>query len=128
MPLFLGKYLSSSLLIGAIMGLDNVLGFTLQPWIGSRSDRTHSSWGRRRPFLLIGMPIAALSLISLHWTYDAGLVLLLLTTGVPNLAISPFRSPPRRPHAGPDPAPFALEGEWHHQPDGRPWRGHRTSA
>ncbi|HYF75737.1 MAG TPA: MFS transporter [Symbiobacteriaceae bacterium] len=93
MPLFLGKYLSSSLLIGAIMGLDNVLGFTLQPWIGSRSDRTHSSWGRRRPFLLIGMPIAALSLIALNWTYDAGLVLLLLTTGVLNLAMSLFRSP-----------------------------------
>ncbi|MDF2626247.1 MAG: transporter [Symbiobacteriaceae bacterium] len=93
MPLFLDKYIASSLLVGAIMGLDNVLGFTLQPWIGSRSDRTQSSWGRRRPYLLVGMPIAALSLIALNWTYDAGLVLLLLTTGVLNLAMSLFRSP-----------------------------------
>lgn len=93
MPLFLGKFISSSALVGAIMGLDNVLGFTLQPWIGSLSDRTHSTWGRRRPYLLIGMPIAAVALVALNWTYDAGLVPLLLTTGVLNLAMSLFRSP-----------------------------------
>lgn len=93
MPIFLKQFISSSAVIGAIMGLDNVLGFTLQPWIGSLSDRTQSRWGRRRPYLLIGMPIAALSLVALTWTHDAGLVPLLLTTGVLNLAMSLFRSP-----------------------------------
>ncbi|HYF93668.1 MAG TPA: MFS transporter [Symbiobacteriaceae bacterium] len=93
MPHFLGQFLSSSALIGAIMGLDNVLGFTLQPWIGSVSDRTQSRWGRRRPYLLVGMPIAATSLVALVWTHNAGLVALLLTTGVLNLSMSLFRSP-----------------------------------
>lgn len=93
MPAFLGKFISSSALIGAIMGLDNVLGFTLQPWFGSLSDRTQTRWGRRRPYLLTGMPIAALSLIALIWTHDAGLIPLLVTTGVLNLSMSLFRSP-----------------------------------
>ncbi|HWI66381.1 MAG TPA: MFS transporter [Symbiobacteriaceae bacterium] len=93
MPIFLKQFISSSAVIGAIMGLDNVLGFTLQPWIGSLSDRTQTRWGRRRPYLLIGMPIAAVSLVALTWTHDAGLVPLLLTTGVLNLAMSLFRSP-----------------------------------
>lgn len=93
MPLFLKQYIASSAIIGGIMGLDNVLGFTLQPWFGSLSDRTQTRWGRRRPFLLIGMPIAAVSLAALVWTHDAGLVPLLATTGVMNLAMSLFRSP-----------------------------------
>jgi len=93
MPLFLKQYVTSSAIIGGIMGLDNVLGFTLQPWFGSLSDRTQSRWGRRRPFLLIGMPVAAASLIALTWTHDAGVVPLLVTTGVMNLSMSLFRSP-----------------------------------
>ena len=93
MPDYLSKYIASSAIIGLIMGLDNFLGLTLQPWIGSVSDRTRTRWGRRRPFLLIGMPIAALALITIPWTLQLGLVALLLTTGVLNLSMSLFRSP-----------------------------------
>lgn len=93
MPHFLGQYIASSALIGLIMGFDNFLGITLQPWVGAVSDRTHSRWGRRRPFLLIGMPIAAACLTALVFTHDVGLIPLLMTTGTLNLAMSLFRSP-----------------------------------
>ncbi|GGX03324.1 MFS transporter [Streptomyces lomondensis] len=41
------------------MGMDNLLGIFIQPWIGNRSDRTRTSWGRRMPYLVVGMPLAA---------------------------------------------------------------------
>lgn len=93
MPDFLSKYIASSALVGLIMGLDNFLGITLQPYFGALSDRTRSKWGRRRPFLLIGMPIAALALALFPLSIPGGLVTLLLTTGVLNLAMSLFRTP-----------------------------------
>ncbi|MFC5097819.1 MFS transporter [Amycolatopsis plumensis] len=59
-PPLLREHLGSAALIGLLMGMDNVLGIFIQPWMGNRSDRTRTSWGRRMPYLLAGMPVAAL--------------------------------------------------------------------
>lgn len=93
MPIFLAKYIGSATIIGLIMAVDNVLGLTLQPYFGSLSDRTRTRWGRRRPFLLLGMPVAALALFSFPISLPLGLITLLITTGVLNLSMSLFRSP-----------------------------------
>jgi MFS family permease len=47
---------------GFILALDNIAAFLLQPLLGARSDRTRTRWGRRIPYLLFGMPAAALGL------------------------------------------------------------------
>jgi len=47
---------------GLIMALDNLAAFLLQPLTGALSDRTRSRWGRRVPYLLVGMPAAALGM------------------------------------------------------------------
>lgn len=93
MPHFLEQFIASSTLIGVVMGFDNFLGLTLTPWVGALSDRTRSKWGRRRPYLLVGMPVAAVCLSLLVFTHDAGLAPLLLTTGTLNVAMAFFRSP-----------------------------------
>ncbi|SEC61674.1 Na+/melibiose symporter [Amycolatopsis tolypomycina] len=59
-PPLLREHLGSAALIGLLMGMDNVLGIFIQPWMGNRSDRTRTSWGRRIPYLVAGMPVAAL--------------------------------------------------------------------
>jgi MFS family permease len=59
-PPLLREHLSSATLIGLIMGMDNLLGIFIQPWMGNRSDNTRTRWGRRIPYLAVGMPIAAL--------------------------------------------------------------------
>lgn len=62
-PPLLKDHLASAALVGLLMGMDNLLGIFVQPWMGSRSDRTRTSWGRRMPFLLVGMPVAAMLFI-----------------------------------------------------------------
>ncbi|ROO86738.1 Na+/melibiose symporter-like transporter [Actinocorallia herbida] len=59
-PPLLKEHIASAALIGLIMGMDNFLGLFIQPWIGNLSDRTRTRRGRRMPFLLVGMPVAAL--------------------------------------------------------------------
>ncbi len=59
-PLLLRAYLSSLFMIGLLMAIDNIIGVILQPIMGSISDNTRSKFGRRMPFLLIGIPLGAL--------------------------------------------------------------------
>jgi MFS family permease len=59
-PPLLREHLTSAALIGLLMGMDNVLGIFIQPWMGNRSDNTRTRWGRRIPYLAVGMPVAAL--------------------------------------------------------------------
>ncbi|MFG1605147.1 MFS transporter [Actinoplanes sp. NPDC049265] len=67
-PVLLREHVTSAALVGALMGLDNLLGIFIQPWIGNRSDNTRTRWGRRIPYLAVGMPLAALIFALLPWT------------------------------------------------------------
>lgn len=44
---------------GFLLTLDNIAALFLQPLTGALSDRTHTRFGRRMPYLLLGMPLAA---------------------------------------------------------------------
>ncbi|WP_306214501.1 MFS transporter [Actinoplanes sp. RD1] len=67
-PALLREHVASAGLIGLFMGLDNLLGIVIQPWIGNRSDGTRTRWGRRVPYLAVGMPLAAVVFVFLPWT------------------------------------------------------------
>ncbi|MEV6302848.1 MFS transporter [Actinoplanes sp. NPDC051861] len=67
-PALLRDHVASAALIGVLMGMDNLLGIFIQPWIGNRSDNTRTRWGRRIPYLAVGMPLAALLFVLLPWT------------------------------------------------------------
>lgn len=90
-PLFLDKYMSSALLIGFFMTLDNYFALFLQPWVGNRSDKTNTRFGKRMPYLMIGMPLAALfgALIPFH----ISLITLITFMVLMNLSMSLYRSP-----------------------------------
>ncbi|MEK5235183.1 SLC45 family MFS transporter [Paenibacillus sp. FSL L8-0470] len=90
-PFFLEKYVHSVALISFMMTIDNYFALFLQPWIGNRSDRTVSRYGRRMPYLLIGMPLAAV--LTMLIPFHTGLFTLLLFMMLMNLAMSLYRSP-----------------------------------
>ncbi|WP_139991120.1 SLC45 family MFS transporter [Paenibacillus paridis] len=90
-PFFLEKFLTSTALIGFMMTIDNYFALFLQPWIGSRSDRTNSRLGKRMPYLLLGMPLAALFGALIPW--HTSLLTLVLFMVLMNLSMSLYRSP-----------------------------------
>lgn len=74
-----------------IMTWDNILNVFIQPWAGLKSDYTRSRFGRRKPWLMIGAPIAALGFvfIPLSKTLFAMMIFIMIT----NFGMALFRSP-----------------------------------
>lgn len=91
-PVFLERdFLLSATLVGVVMTFDNIAALFIQPWIGALSDRTHTRWGRRMPFIIVGAPIAALSFAFIPVVTT--LPLFMLTIIVMLLAMAIFRTP-----------------------------------
>jgi len=55
----LDDFVRKTTLIGFIMTFDNIFGVIFQPVFGRLSDRTRTRFGRRKPYILIGLPICA---------------------------------------------------------------------
>jgi MFS family permease len=92
MPLLLAGFLESRAARGAVMGLDNVVAVLLIPVVGAWSDRVRGRWGRRLPFLLVGVPLAALTFAGLPWAATALWSLIALDVAF-LLAITLYRAP-----------------------------------
>lgn len=89
-PKIVGFGLAPSLAL-FIMTWDNIINIFIQPWVGARSDRTWNRFGRRKGWIILGLPIAMLGFvfIPVAQTVLALMVFILLT----NLGMSLFRSP-----------------------------------
>jgi maltose/moltooligosaccharide transporter len=64
-PLFLARYPLPYWLVGLLAQERSFLGAFLEPVVGAASDRTRTPLGRRRPYFLVGAPLAALFLVLL---------------------------------------------------------------
>ena len=90
-PLFLRDFIDSQFLINMVMTLDNILAITLIPYFAALSDRTNNRFGRRMPFLLVGIPLAAI-FFSVLPNYQS-LAMLVVTLLFLNLSMAVFRAP-----------------------------------
>jgi maltose/moltooligosaccharide transporter len=91
-PVFLkDDFALSATLIGFIMTWDNYLNLFVQPIVGERSDHTRTRIGRRKPWMLVGAPLAAIFflLVPLART-PVGIMFAILLT---NLSMAIFRAP-----------------------------------
>ncbi len=79
-------------LTGFILTWDNIINMFFQPWVGSRSDRTHTRFGRRKPWLMLGAPLAAVFFILVPFVRENFALIALAILGT-NLAMALFRSP-----------------------------------
>lgn len=92
-PPLLQRHLSSSSMIGAAMGIDNVLAVCLVPLVGALSDATHTRLGRRVPFVLAALPLTAVALAAIPYAERFGLLALLLAMIVVDVALAVWRAP-----------------------------------
>ncbi len=97
----------SAVMAGLIMTLDNIAAFFIQPFIGIVSDRTRTRIGRRKPYILVGAPIAAVAFVLIPvavnqippelsgQTSQLGgpLTFFMIAVGVMLLAMAIFRTP-----------------------------------
>lgn len=90
-PIFLAEMGLSATLVGFVMTWDNYLNMFVQPVVGERSDHTRTRIGRRKPWMLVGAPIAAVFflLVPLLGSVVGVMFAILLT----NLGMALFRSP-----------------------------------
>lgn len=76
---------------GFIMALDNILAIFLLPLFGSFSDRCHSKYGRRTPFIFIGTIAAAVCFMGLSFVDNMQLAHLREITAVTEASSSAER-------------------------------------
>lgn len=74
-PASLRQYISSAAVIGLLMGVDNLLGIFVQPWMAHMSDQHKAKGGSRFRFLLIGAPVAAVLFALIPWAISFEMLL-----------------------------------------------------
>lgn len=92
-PMFLGYYIDSSSLIGAVMTLDNILAIFLIPVFSALSDRTRTRIGRRMPYIVTLLPLAAIFFALVPFSALDSLVLLVVTIFMLNIFKQAVRGP-----------------------------------
>ncbi len=82
----------SAVVVGFILTWDNIINMFVQPWVGSLSDRTRTRIGRRKPFLILGAPMAALFFILVPFVREN---FILIGTAIlcTNIGMAIFRTP-----------------------------------
>ncbi|MBI4768989.1 MAG: MFS transporter [Chloroflexi bacterium] len=74
-----------------IMTWDNILNMLIAPWAGERSDRTWNRFGRRKGWILLGVPLALVGFVLIPFAQTAlALAAFILIT---NFGMALFRSP-----------------------------------
>jgi len=76
---------------GFLLALDNIFAIFMLPLFGSLSDKTHTRFGKRTPYIVLGTVIAALALPLLGAVGELWQFIVLLLVCL--IAMSTFRSP-----------------------------------
>jgi maltose/moltooligosaccharide transporter len=78
--------------VGFIMTFDNIVAILLIPWFGAMSDRTWTRFGRRMPYLLVSIPVAAVFFTLIPFSASS-LITLIPVIIIMNIAMAAFRAP-----------------------------------
>ncbi len=92
LPLMYRNFFDSRAIIGLLMGTDNLIGLLLIPIVGAWSDRVNSPLGRRLPFVLVALPLAALTFFAIPFA-SAMLWILIITEIIFTAAMHSYRGP-----------------------------------
>ncbi len=90
-PIFLEELGLTATMIGFVMTWDNYFNMFIQPVVGERSDHMQTRIGRRKPWILVGAPMAALFFILVPTM--GSVVGIMFTILLTNLGMALFRAP-----------------------------------
>ncbi|HEY70557.1 MAG TPA: SLC45 family MFS transporter [Anaerolineae bacterium] len=82
----------SAFLVGFILTWDNIINMFVQPWVGSLSDQTRTRFGRRKPWLMVGAPLASVFFILVPFVRENFILIALAILGT-NIGMAIFRAP-----------------------------------
>ena len=85
------RYIQSDALIGFIMTIDNIFGVIFQPLVGQISDKTRTRFGKRMPYILVGIPLCAVAFLFIPRTRSLAAMMAVIILF--NLIMSIWRSP-----------------------------------
>lgn len=91
--IFLARFIPYKSVIGVIMSLDNVLALFLIPAVSVWSDRTDTPFGRRMPWIVTLLPLAAVCFAFIPYAAEKSLLLLVSLLVVLNLLKQSARGP-----------------------------------
>ena len=92
-PIFLRNFIESNTIVGLIMTFDNVLAIFLIPIFSALSDRVDTRIGRRMPFIVTLLPIAAVLFGLIPFSALSSLWLLIVLVFCFNLSKQAVRGP-----------------------------------
>ncbi len=92
MPIYLKDLGLSGVAVGSVMTIDNIFAVVFLPIFGALSDRTNTRYGRRMPYLLVGIPLSALAFILIP-VFRLSLVPVMITVIAMNFFMSIYRAP-----------------------------------
>lgn len=88
-----GGFALGATLTGFIMTIDNLAAILILPYIGALSDATAGRLGKRKPYILLGAPIAALGFAVIPLMLGRALPLFMLAIVLMVLAADVIRTP-----------------------------------
>ena len=108
-PIMYAEFLDSRALIGLLMSTDNLVGLLLIPVVGAWSDRMQHPLGRRLPFIVVAVPVAALTFLAIPYAAVALWSLIIVeiaftiamhTYRGPVISLMPDHTPPEKRSTG----------------------------
>lgn len=88
----LEDYLGLLFIVGVLMAVDNLIGVIMQPIMGSISDQTRSKYGRRTPYIIIGVIMSAVFFALIPTGFGTQLWILLLWIFLFSISMGFYRS------------------------------------
>ena len=100
MGLFVSTFTGNAFIIGYLSNTRTIEGVIIQPLVGRWSDRSKGRLGRRRPFILFGIPLSVLFLAATpiaghaghHWALPLIIVSIILFSITWNIAGDPYQA------------------------------------
>ncbi len=85
------RFLFGTTTIGTIMTIDNFFGVIFQPLVGAWSDNTRTRFGKRMPWIMLGIPICAIAFALIPLQFN--IVFFMAAVIIFNLVMALWRSP-----------------------------------